>query len=266
MARVGKGAVQQFPQPALLGHGAQALGVAQLKHQRGMPHDVVGRVLLEAAQHTVVLIKRLQHGGADGALLQRFGRDVVDLLHRRLDVDAQDVHLVGVAQDLAKLQRACVQAVRQAVGAVPGHGGAQHFVLRAVVQVFGDMPLVKQHAGAHGGMVDGLRVVERAVPAQLLKAADVVQKPAQPGQVPLGRRQVQAGGDALAQRRYAVGVVDLQFDFGVVGVIACGVGGKRLPGAAAVQRHAKPSLACCCAVVVSRIVPCFDKSAKIRTK
>ena len=34
--------IQQLPQPALLIHDAQALGIAQLKYQRRMAHRIVG--------------------------------------------------------------------------------------------------------------------------------------------------------------------------------------------------------------------------------
>ena len=54
--------IQQLPQPALLGYGAQAFGVAQLKYKRNMPHGVIGRVVVQGAQYAVVLVKGVQHG------------------------------------------------------------------------------------------------------------------------------------------------------------------------------------------------------------
>ena len=202
-----------------------------------MAHGVVGREAFQAAQHAVVAVKRLQHFRRDRALPQRLGGDIVDLLHGDFHVHPQDVHLVGVPQDLAEHPGAAVQFRRQAVGAVPGHGGAQQFVPGRIVQVVAHPPFLKQHAGAHGGVVDGFGVVEGAVPAQLFKPTHVVQQPAQPGQIPFLRRQAQAGRDAVAQGGHPVGMVDLQFDFGVGGVIAGRVAGKGFPGAAAVDRH-----------------------------
>ena len=51
-----------------------------------MPHGVVSRVVVQGAQHAVMLVKRPQHGRGDRALAQCFGADIVDLLHRRFNI------------------------------------------------------------------------------------------------------------------------------------------------------------------------------------
>ena len=191
-----------------------------------MADHVVGGVLFQAVQHTVVLIKGVQHGGRHRALAQCHGADVVDFLQRRLNVDAQNVNLVGIAQKLAECPRAGIELFRQAKGAVPFHSGAQQGVLGRVVHIVADAALVKQHLHAEGGVADRLRINKGVVPAQLLKAAHIVQQAAQPCQIDILRRQAQAAGNAGAERGHAVGVVNFQLYFRVGGIVVCGVGGK----------------------------------------
>ena len=81
---------------------------------------------------------------------------------------------------------------------MPGNRRAQQVILVGIVQILPDVPLVKQDFGAHGGMVDGLGIVEGAVLPQLLKAAHIVQKTAQPGKVFFLQGKSKAGGNAFA--------------------------------------------------------------------
>ena len=124
-------------------------------------------------------------------------------------------------------------------------GRAQQCVLIGISDIIPQTALVKQHGHAHQGMVDGLRVDKGTIPAQLLKAAYIVQKAAQPGQIDVLRRQGQAVGDALTQGGDAVGVVDLQFHFRVSGVVVGRVCGKGLPGMGPVKRHKNHLMAYC---------------------
>src|SRR5699024_7901090 len=66
------GKIQQLEDVPLFPYGAKAFGVNQLKHKRGMPDRMVGRVLLQAAQHGVVLVKSVDNRRRDRALAQRF--------------------------------------------------------------------------------------------------------------------------------------------------------------------------------------------------
>ena len=81
--------------------------------------------------------------------------------------------------------------------------------------------------------------------AQLLKAAYIVQDAGQPRQIDILRRQVQALGNAGAERRHAVGMVDFQFDLGVSGVVVRGIVGKGFLCAGTVNFHTITSLFQC---------------------
>ena len=113
----------------------------------------------------------------------------------------------------------------------------QQFVLGIVVQIVPDVSLLKQDLGAAGSVVDGLGVDESAEPAQLLKAAHIVEQTAQPGQTDLLLGQVQRAGDAAAEPGHPVGMVDLETDFGVLIVIVRRIGGKGVQCLLSVENH-----------------------------
>ena len=173
-----------------------------------MAHRIVGGPFFQAVQNAVVLVKRVQHSGRYWALAQGLGANVVDLFHRRFNVDTQNIDFVGIPQNLAEHPRAVVQLFRQAEGTVPRHRRAQQGVLGGIVYIVADVPLVKQHACTQCSVAGGLGVDEGVVPPQLLKAADIVQHAGKPGQIRILRRQGQAFGNAVTQGGHAVGVVD----------------------------------------------------------
>ena len=193
----------------------------------------------------MVGVKGVQHGGRHRAPAQRCGADVVNFLHRCLDVDPQNVDLVGVAQNLAEQPRAVIQRLRQTERAVPFHSGAQQCVGTGIVQIVPDASLVEQHRDAQRGVADRLCIDKCVVAAQLLKAAYIVQDAGQPRQIDILRRQGQALGNAGAERRHAVGMVDFQFDLGVSGVVVRGIVGKGFLCAGTVNFHTITSLFQC---------------------
>ena len=191
----------------------------------------------------MVLVKCVQHSGRYWALAQGLGADVVDFLHRRFNVDAQNIDFIGIPQNLAEHPRAVVQLFRQAEGTVPRHRRAQQGVLGGILYIVADVPLVKQHACTQCSVADGLGIDEGVVPPQLLKAADIVQHAGKPGQVRILRRQGQAFGNTVTQRGHAVGVVDFQLDLRVGGVVVRSVVGKGALCAGTVDFHMNHFLA-----------------------
>ena len=107
------------------------------------------------------------------------------------------------------------------------------------------MPLLEQYLHPGAGVVNALAVIKGAKTAQLFKAAYIVQDAGQPSQIDILRRQGQALGNAGAERRHAVGMVDFQFDFGVSGVVVCGIVGKGFLRAGTVNFHTITSLFQC---------------------
>ena len=140
---------------------------------------------------------------------------------------------------------------------MPFHGGAQQCVGTAVVQIVPDASLVEQHRDAQRGVADRLCIDKRVVAAQLLKAAYIVQDAGQPRQIDIlhGRADMLGAGDfqlcpmgignAGAERGHAVGMVDLQFDLGVSGVVVRGIVGKGFLCAGTVNFHTITSLFQC---------------------
>ena len=173
-----------------------------------------------------MLIKGVQHSRGHGALAQLGCGDIVNFLHRGLDIDAQDVDLISIPQDLAEPLRAFIQTVRQAEGTVPLHRRAQQAVGVGVIEIVPDAPLVKQDRDAQRSMADRLRIHKGVVPAQLLKAAHIVQYAAQPCKVDVLLRQRKTFGDPAAEGCHAVGVVDLELYLRVSGVVMRSIVGK----------------------------------------
>ena len=68
-------------------------------------------------------------------------------------------------------------------------------------------------------MIAGQTVLKGVVLAKLLEAADVVEHTAEPGEIPVGRRQSEVFRDRVAHRSDAVGVVYLQLHLHIAEII-----------------------------------------------
>ena len=200
-----------------------------------MGRHVVRGGLFQGAQHGGAAPEAVLHGLADGRGAEGFAGHVVDVLQGRFAVDPEDVDLVRVPQDVAIGRLRLRQSLRQAVGAVAADGRLQD-APRLCGQVQREprqQALLKEQVRAQGRVVHGGGVHEGAPAPDLLKAADVVEHAAEPGQV--GVRQ--AVRDLPAEGRDPVGVVDLELDLGVGGVVAGHVAVEGLHDAVFVHAH-----------------------------
>ena len=79
--------------------------------------------------------------------------------------------------------------------------------------IAGEIPhLVLEHLDTERRMATRIRVAERPPLAQLLKSTDVVQQPAQPREVDVGRGQALPSRDRVSQLGNLVGAFDLERD------------------------------------------------------
>lgn len=220
--------------PAMLGElglemRAQAEGLAQERLQGPpIPQGLAGRGQLElegeadgankAVERPRALIAR--EAPALAERLERHVRDIptrelagIDPQHRlaaRLVKHAQDIHLVGIPRDGAEKALAIAQTRREPEVAVKGNGALNDV---RPFRIAGEIPhLVLEHLDTERRMAARIRVAERPPLAQLLKSTDVVQQPAQPREVDVGRGQALPSRDLVAQLGNLVGVFDLERD------------------------------------------------------
>ncbi len=259
-----EGPLQHVEDMALLAGGPQALGEDELEDKAGVgDQGVSGRGAL-AAQEGPVLVKGLHDGVGDLTCPDLVFGHVQDLGRGRERVGLEDVHLVGVAQDIAEEAGPGVEALGQAKVAVPGDGGTDGPVLVGLGgkgpdaaqvgspgRVLGPARPLEENLDAQGGVGDRLGVAEGPVAAHLLKAADVVKEAAQPSQVPVLRGQGLAGGavdegaagtadaacDAVAEVGHPQGMLGLEADLGVAHVVGCHVGLECRKGFLTVDVH-----------------------------
>ena len=86
-------------------------------------------------------------------------------------------------------------------------------------------------------MIDGLRIDKGAVVSQLLKAAHVVQKTDQPGQIRFLLWQPKRPGNGLAKPRHPPGMFDLQAHLFVLRIVARRILFKSLRGLLSANFH-----------------------------
>ena len=86
-------------------------------------------------------------------------------------------------------------------------------------------------------MIDGFRIDKGAVTPQLLKAAHVVQKARQPGQIRFLLRQPKRPGNGLAKPRHPPGMFDLQAHLFILRIVARRILFKSLRGLLSVNFH-----------------------------
>ena len=228
--------------PAILGElglemRAQAEGLAQERLQVSpIPQSLAGRGQLElegeadgakkAVERSRALIAR--EAPALAERLERHVRDIptrelagIDPQHRlaaRLVKHAQDIHLVGIPRDGAEKALAIAQTRREPEVAVKGNGALNDV---RPFRIAGEIPhLVLEHLDTERRMAARIRVAERPPLAQLLKSTDVVQQPAQPCEVDVGRGQALPSRDLVAQLGNLIGVFDLERDPLIRGVVA----------------------------------------------
>ena len=83
-------------------------------------------------------------------------------------------------------------------------------------------------------MIDRIRIDKGMKAPHLLKAADVVQHPDQPGQIDVSFIQIQAPCNPVRQVCHPVGMPDLEGNLGIFRVIMGRIGRKGLPHLVAV--------------------------------
>ena len=123
---------------------------------------------------------------------------------RDLRHDPEDVRLVRVPQDLREKPRLRIQIFGQRELVVHPDRRLAEFrpsLRKAARRESFDQSLPEQKIGAELGMIHGLCVKKGAVPAHLLKAADVVQKAQKPRQIQQSSGHAETPGDPPAEVR-----------------------------------------------------------------
>ena len=143
------------------------------------------------------------------------------LFQRDLRHDPEDVHLVRVPEDLREDPCLRIQVLRKGQLVVqPDRRLAElrPALRKALRRESSDQSLPEQKVRAELRMIHGLCVEKCPVTPYLLKAADVVQKAQEPGQIQR---------DPSAETRHPERVHDLKTDHGIFRVIPGGISAKR---------------------------------------
>ena len=203
---------------ALAAGGLAADRIDQLEHEAEVPDEIVDRGFPEVTADGGAVMEALFHRLGHAGGFEGLGGHVVDLLRRGVALDAEDVDLVSVAEDLTVQALFVGQVFRKAVEAVVQDGLFQQafFPFAEVRRKTGKQAVGEEQCVRQFGVVHRIGVHKGVEAPHLFKAPNIVQHAAEPGEVLIGPDR---GGDAAAEAGDPIGVVDLEADLRVGGVI-----------------------------------------------
>ena len=175
----------------------------------------VGAVDIARMHHVIVDLI------GDGRGAEGFLREIIDLAARCFAVHAQDVDFICIPQDGGEAVLACTELLREAVHVVKPYRlfeERRRFRI-CIIYEETDLPVMEEDIRTQHRMIAGQTVLKGVVLAKLLEAADVVEHTAEPGEIPVGRRQSEVFRDRVAHRSNAVGVVYLQLHLHIAEII-----------------------------------------------
>lgn len=212
-----EGLAQERLQVSPITQGLAGRGQLELEGEADGAHKAVERPGALIARKAPALAERPERHVRDLPARELAGIDSQNRLAARLVEHAHDIHLVGIPRDGAEKAFASAQTRREPEVAVKGNGtldDARPF------RIAGETcHLILEHLDPERRMAARVRVAERPPLAQLLESTDVVQQTAQPSEVGVGREQALPSRDLVAQLGNLIGVLDLERDPLIRGVV-----------------------------------------------
>lgn len=206
---------------ALRAYLPEALGIDEAEDECHVAdHEVDGgarvRAVDIACMHHVIV-----HLIGDGRGTEGFLREIVDLTAWCFAVYTQDVDFICIPQDGGEAVLAFTEILRKAVYVVEAYRLLEERKLFLLCVLHEEMKLavMEEDIRAQHRMITGQAVLKGMILAELLEAADVVEHTAEPGEIPVGRRQSEVFRDRVAHRSDAVGVVYLQLYLHIAEII-----------------------------------------------